>query len=167
MPGEFYPVEGPWPGRLWIAARPRGSDWLYDEMRRWRDQGAGEILSLLTPMEERDLGLENESAAAQESGMSFLSLPVADRDIPPSETTFTRALESLDSALSAGRTVVVHCRQGIGRSGIVAACLLVLNGIAPEAAMERVTCARGVTVPETEAQREWILRYAAHVMHAK
>jgi protein-tyrosine phosphatase len=167
MPGEFYPVDGPWRGKLWIAARPRGDDWLYDEMRRWRGEGFDEVLSLLTPDEARDLGLENESAAAQDSGLTFLSLPIADRDIPSSETAFVHTMEALDSSLAEGRTVVVHCRQGIGRSGIAAACVLVLNGIGSENAIEQVSRARGLTVPETDAQREWIARYAANLAHTK
>ena len=64
MAGEFYQVNGPWSGKLWIAARPRGGDWLEDEIARWRSQGAGAVLSLLTPDEERDLDLKNEAAIA-------------------------------------------------------------------------------------------------------
>ena len=48
--------------------------------------------------------------------------------------------------------MVVHCRQGIGRSGLVAACLLVRKGISPGAAVEMVSAARGVSVPETTEQ---------------
>jgi protein-tyrosine phosphatase len=167
MPGEFYPVDGPWSGRLWIAARPRGADWLPDEMRRWRAEGADEILSLLTPEEARDLELAGEADAARNSGITYASLPIADRDIPTSESIFSRVIETLNSALHAGRTVVVHCRQGIGRSGIVAACALALNDIAPDAAIARVSRARGLAVPETEAQREWISRFTSHLATAR
>jgi protein-tyrosine phosphatase len=167
MAGEFYQVNGPWSGKLWIAARPRGGDWLEDEIARWSSQGASAVLSLLTSDEERDLDLENEASVARTRGMEFVSLPIADRDIPPSENAFARAVEWLDSALTAGRTVVVHCRQGIGRSGMAATCALVLNGAEPAAAIAHVSSARGLAVPETGPQREWIERYASHLAHAK
>lgn len=167
MAGEFYQVNGPWSGKLWMAARPRGGDWLEDEIARWNRQGAGAVLSLLTPDEERDLDLENEASIVRSHRMEFVPLPVADRDIPSSEIAFARAIEWLDSALAAGRTVVVHCRQGIGRSGMTSACALVLNGVEPATAIARVSSARGLSVPETEPQREWIVQYASHLTHAK
>jgi hypothetical protein len=49
---------------------------------------------------------------------------------------------------------------GVGCTGLVAACLLISKG-APETAVERLSAARGVTVPETAEQRDWIDRYAA------
>jgi protein-tyrosine phosphatase len=165
MPWEFYQVDGPWAGKLWIAARPRGGDWLEDEIARWRGQGTSAVLSLLTTDEERDLELENEPAVAKSRGIEFVSLPVPDRGIPPSESEFAHAIEWLDSALASGRTVVVHCRQGIGRSGMAAACALILNGVEPAAAIARVSSARGLPVPETGTQHEWIERFVSHVAH--
>lgn len=55
-------VEGPWNGTFAIAARPRGGDWLEDEMKAWRRLGVTTIVSLLTPEEERELGLVLPSA---------------------------------------------------------------------------------------------------------
>jgi hypothetical protein len=50
---EFYWVDGPWPGKLALASRPRGGDWLEDEMAGWRRTGIDTMLSLLTPEEEQ------------------------------------------------------------------------------------------------------------------
>lgn len=166
MPGEFYHVNGPWSGKLWIAARPRGGDWLEDEFARWNSQGANAVLSLLTTDEEHELGLEHEVTVARNRGIEFVSLPIPDRGIPFFEGEFAHAIEWLDSALASGQTVVVHCRQGIGRSGMAAACVLVLNGMDPAPAIARVSSARGLPVPETGPQREWIERYVSHVTHA-
>lgn len=167
MPREFYQVNGPWSGKLWIAARPRGGDWIENEVNRWKSEGVSAVLSLLTTDEERDLELEREASVVRSRGIVFLSLPVPDRGIPSSESEFAQVVERLDSTLAAGRTVVVHCRQGIGRSGMAAACVLVLNGVEPAAAIARVSSARGLAVPETAPQREWIERYASHPAHSK
>ena len=57
MATELYWVDGPWPGKLALAARPRGGDWLEDEIASWRGARVDTVLSLLTPKEERDLDL--------------------------------------------------------------------------------------------------------------
>ena len=50
---ELHWVDGPWPGKLAMAARPRGGEWLQDELEGWRLAGVHTILSLLTPEEAR------------------------------------------------------------------------------------------------------------------
>ena len=160
MPSELHWLTGPWVGKLALEARPRGGDWLPDEVAKWKRAGVGAVLSLLTTDEERDLNLRDESKEVRASGLDFLSFPIEDRQVPTSETQLGEALERLNRFLSSGKNVVVHCRQGIGRTGLVAACLLVKNGMSPGAAVEAVTAARGVATPETAEQRDWIERYA-------
>jgi protein-tyrosine phosphatase len=160
-------VDGPWPGRLALAVRPRGGDWLEDEIASWRRDGINVVLSLPTPEEEHDLDLKTERREAKAQGIEFLSFPIPDREVPNSKTEMTSALEKLDGALSSGKSVVVHCRQGIGRTGLIAACLLVSRGLTPETAVNRLSAARGVAVPETSEQRDWIDRYAAISAGAK
>lgn len=163
MTSGIYWIEGPWPGKLGVAARPRGGDWLADEIANWRREGITTVVSLLTPEEESELSLQEESANARAQGLRFTSLPVPDRQTPASGSNIESVVHYLDSALSAGKDVLIHCRQGIGRSGLLAACLLIHRGLSAAAAVERVSRVRGTTVPETPEQRDWIDRYAAKV----
>jgi len=158
---ELHWVDGPWPGKLALAARPRGGDWLKDELAVWKEAGINTVLSLLTPEEEKDLDLSDEATEAKAQGLRFSSFPIPDRQVPKSEAKLAEALEKVGGDLSAGKNVVVHCRQGVGRSGLVAACLLVRNGMSPGAAVEMVSAVRGAPVPETPEQRDWIDHYAA------
>ena len=130
-------------------------------MAGWRRAGIDTVLSLLTPEEERELDVRNEAGQVKARGMKFISLPIPDRQVPASETEVAAVLEKLDSDLSSGENVVVHCRQGIGRTGLIAACLLVTKGLTPESAVKQVSAARGTTVPETAEQHNWINHYAA------
>jgi protein-tyrosine phosphatase len=157
---EFHWLSGHWAGKLALAARPRGGDWLPDELESWKRSGVQAILSLLTPDEEQELGLADEAKEAKRIGLRFSSYPIEDRGVPKSEAELGRMLDTVNGSLRAGRNVLVHCRQGIGRTGLVAACLLVKNGMSPGAAVDAVSAARGVAVPETVEQREWIERYA-------
>jgi protein-tyrosine phosphatase len=167
MRTELHWVQGPWPGRLAVAARPRGEDWLADDIGGWRKAGVDTVLSLLTAEEERDLGLKNEADQVRALEMQFVSLPIPDRETPSSESELTSVLEEIDAALLEGKTVLVHCRQGIGRSGLIASCLLVSKGLSPKAAVERVVAARGTSIPDTPEQRRWIDQYAAILAGAK
>src|SRR5271169_2216997 len=160
MPSQLHWLAGPWPGKLALEARPRGGDWLPDEIANWKRAGVHAVLSLLTSEEEHDLDLLEEAKEVNTQGLEFLSLPIPDRQVPRSEAKLGEVLEKVSGALSTGRNVVVHCRQGIGRTGVVAACLLVKNGMSPGAAVEAASAARGVAVPETAEQRDWIDRYA-------
>jgi protein-tyrosine phosphatase len=160
MPDLFW-IDGPWPGKLAIALRPRGGDWLADEIRGWREAGVGAVASLLTGEEAVDLGLEEERELCEAAGIEFHSLPIMDRGVPASHAETTAFLHGLDGVLKRGANVAVHCRQGIGRSGLIAAGLLVENGLTPEVAVRRISDARGIAIPETEEQRAWIDRLAA------
>jgi protein-tyrosine phosphatase len=158
---ELYWVDGPWPGKLAMASRPRGGDWLEDEVAAWRRAGIDTVLSLLTPDEEQDLDLKREARVAKAQGINFASLPIPDRQVPNSESEVRAALDRLDDDLSAGRNVVVHCRQRIGRTGLIAACLLITKGLTSKDAIKILSAARGNPIPETIEQRHWIDRYAA------
>ena len=167
MSTPLYWVNKMWPGKLALAARPRGGDWLEDEMSAWRCSGVDIVLSLLTPEEEADLDLQAEEGEAKAHGLEFWSFPIRDREVPRSEGELASTLERIDHALTAGKNVVLHCRQRVGRTGLVAACMLVSKGIAPDTAVRTLSEVRGATIPETPNQRHWIDHYAVTTAHAK
>jgi protein-tyrosine phosphatase len=158
---KLFWVKTPWRGKLAMAARPRGGDWLEDEIADWRGQGVDTVVSFLTREEERDLELSAERSQAQAYGLTFISFPIPDRQVPASLSEFSGLLTAVDIQLASGRNVVMHCRQGIGRTGLAAACLLVSKGLEHEMAIELLSDARGVPIPETAEQRRWIEEHAA------
>jgi protein-tyrosine phosphatase len=164
---ELYWIEGPWQGKLAVGPRPRGGDWLRDDIAKWTRAGVNSVLSLLTPEEESDLDIRGEAGEVKSHGMDFTSFPIPDRQVPRSEAKLAEVLEGAAHSLSTGKNVLVHCRQGIGRSGLVAACLLVKKGMSPGAAVELVSAARGISVPETAEQRDWIDHYAVALTSTK
>jgi len=156
MRTTIYWIEGPLPGKLAISSRPRGGDWLEDEVRSWRHSKLDLIVSLLTADEISELELSQEAELCRVHGLQFLVFPIADRDVPSSRAETLDFVQKLHGALTGGKNVLIHCRQGIGRSALIAACLLVLSGMDPETAFQRVSAARGVPVPETPEQRKWV-----------
>jgi hypothetical protein len=73
-----------------------------------------------------------------------------------SRTVACPLAEAIVTRLNEGKAVAVHCRAGIGRSSLIAACVLVLLGFAPGMAFDRIGKPRGVKVPDTGGQRDWV-----------
>jgi protein-tyrosine phosphatase len=156
MSSEFYRVDGPWPGMLAISARPRGGDWLEDEIKSWRDAGFDVIVSLLTPAEAEEMDLKLEEEYARRRDVEFISFPIVDRSVPESRAATLTLIERLEAELNQGKSINIHCRQGIGRSALIAASLLIARGVPTAEALQRISSARRSPVPETLDQRNWI-----------
>lgn len=161
MGPDLFWVPGPWSGRLAISTRPRGGDWLEDEVCGWRDAGVDMVVSLLDAKEETELDSAAEGRLIEGAGIRFVSYPIADLGVPASRTVAAFLAQVLNRSLADGQNVVVHCRQGVGRSGMMAAGALIVAGMNAPAAVQAVSAARGVEVPETAAQRRWLEQLAA------
>jgi protein-tyrosine phosphatase len=147
-------------GRLAIVPRPRGGDWLEDEIERWKQSGLQVVLSLLLPDEDAHFQLEQEGAICEAHAVRFVSYPIADRSVPQSLDATAALVQELERELENGKSVGIHCRQSIGRSALIAACVMVAAGKDPDEAFEVISAARGLPVPETNEQREWVETFA-------
>jgi protein-tyrosine phosphatase len=160
MRAELYTVEYDGAGRLSVMARPRGGDWLPDEVRTWREAGVSMVVSLLTQEEQRELALDDEASVCQRANLAFHAFPIPDRSVPQFAEVEPLIGEIVE-ALNAGKHVVIHCRMGIGRSAMIAAAVLAALGETSRDALERIRVARGFSVPDTPEQAQWVARYAA------
>jgi hypothetical protein len=121
IPVLFWMV-GPWRGRLAIAARPRGGDWLEDEIGGWRRAGVDVVVSLLESEEADQLELHDEPRATQAIGIRFISFPIPDRGVPASVQAAISLMAGIASALEEGKNVCGalpsrHRAIGFDRSG--------------------------------------------------
>jgi protein-tyrosine phosphatase len=157
---KIYWIDGVEPGRLGIMPRPRGGDWLEDEIRSLKASGVDVVASLLEREEAAELDIAGEQSSCEACGISYLSFPIRDFGVPPSGREALSFARSLRVALGEGRSVVIHCRGGIGRSSLMAACVLLLGGTRPGEAFRRIESARGRPAPDTPEQREWVFRLA-------
>ncbi len=157
---KLYWIETPADGRLAISARPRGGDWLEDEIEGWRKQGVDVVVSLLTPTENEELELKDEGRFSKAKGVRFVSFPIEDRSIPASTAKLQELVVQLGSEIQRGKNIAVHCRQGIGRSSLVSAAVLLLAGEDLDQALASIRNARGLEVPETIEQRRWLEQFA-------
>lgn len=161
MNPQLYWIAGPWRGKLAIALRPRGGEWLEDEVRSWKQSGLDVVVSLLTPEEVADFDLGREEEWCRAHGVKFVTFPITDRGVPESRQRCLALVHQLDRGLAEGRGIAVHCRQGLGRSALLAASLLAASGEDPDLAFQRISKIRGASVPETGEQRDWVRATAA------
>jgi protein-tyrosine phosphatase len=167
MRTKLYRIEGPWSGRLAITPRPRGGDWLDDEVQLWRQAGLEIVVSLLTQDEVAEFGLSEEEVLCRNSGVRLISFPVPDRGTPGSREEFLDLARELMCALDEGKSIAVHCRQGVGRSALLAASLLVAAGEEAESAFRKISEARGCAVPDTDEQKEWVKSFVSELSFRK
>lgn len=163
MKAEIYWIPVMPQGRLAVMPRPRGGDWLADEVRAWQAEGVDIVLSLLTPGEVIELNLENEENSCRVAGIEYRSFPIADRGVPVSGSALLRSASELATELAGGKAIAVHCRQGIGRAPLFAIAILVLAGLDLESATAAVRQARGCPVPETAEQARWLAEFANRI----
>ena len=146
-PGKHdrYAIGGPW-------ARDLTKD--LDAIADWN---AKAVVTLIEPHEFRLLAIQNVGAEVQRRGMEWLHLPIRDVGTPGPdfEEQWPAHSKRLRQRLDAGENVVVNCRGGLGRAGMISARLLVESGVEPNAAMERVRAARPGAI-ETPQQEEWV-----------
>jgi len=123
-----------------------------------RDWGASAVVTLIEDFEFGMLGVPDFKARVS-SDFRWLWLPIRDGDIPDGdfEQRWTAAGPELQERLAGGERVLVHCRAGLGRTGMIASRLLVEAGMTPLQAIRAVRQARRGTV-ETAPQEQYVLR---------
>lgn len=125
-----------------------------------RDWGASTIVTLLQEHEFALLGLADFEAQVT-GAFRWHWLPIEDNNIPDSgfEQLWASAGTDLRQRLVAGERVLLHCRAGLGRTGLIAARLLVELGTPPPQALVTVRQARPGTV-QTAQQERYVLQLA-------
>lgn len=142
-------------GHMW----QRDLDADLDVIHKW---GARVVVTLVEGFELEALQVAALGQAVASRGMRWLHLPIVDVGVPSSafERAWREELPVLLATLEQGGKVLVHCKGGLGRAGMVAAFLLIETGDPPEAAIRKVRAVRPGAI-ETTAQERYVLAYPA------
>jgi protein-tyrosine phosphatase len=160
MACRIYTVQIEGKTKLGYMARPRGGEWLEDDLRSISQQRFDIVVSLLEDEEAEELALTDEAGLCTRHGLQFVRIPIRDRGVPAFDDVRMRALASLRELWRNGKAIVTHCRMGYGRAPMIAACILISKECGSNAAFEKLSAARGISVPETDEQRAWVQKYA-------
>lgn len=157
-----YWIEGVHPnGKLGITARPRGGDWLVDDVRIWKECGVNLVVSLLTDDEVMTYLLASEAAECAAVGIDLIRFPIEDMSVPQEMTSADDLIRQILSRLDQGERIVIHCRIGIGRSSTFAAAVMTHLGEMPPKSFQTISKFRGHDVPDTDSQIAWVAEYTS------
>lgn len=147
-PGKKQPdaISGAWDRQLDIDLDAIG-DW-----------GAVAVVTLTETHELHALGVPQLDAEVRARHMDWLHLPIVDVSVPSAEFEgrWAQVGEGLRARLRSGFDIVVHCKGGLGRAGLVAARLMVELGVPPKNAVGTLRAARPGAI-ETKAQLDFVL----------
>ncbi|MFZ6720682.1 protein-tyrosine phosphatase family protein [Undibacterium sp. Ji49W] len=161
MYSDIYKVSQLGKGFLAVMAKPVGGEWIEDEFRGIAQFGICRLVSLLENHEIRELGLQAAPALCAANQVDFLHFPIKDRGVPSSLSATKKLVTHLHSSIVNGDNTVIHCHAGIGRTGLLAAAILIRHGEDVAEALSMVSKARRVPVPDTEEQINWLKQHQA------
>ncbi len=117
------------------------------------------VVSLVTEQELVAAGAAGLWQDLAGVGARWEHLPISDFGVPDDafEEAWPDMSQDIKAALMEGARVLVHCRGGCGRSGMIALRVMIDLGESAEAALARLRSTRPCAV-ETDAQMNWALR---------
>ena len=159
------------PGRLGMTFAPgmrtpgRHGRWERDleaDLRVLREEyGTDVLVSVLEEHEYGGYGIPELFERDRVGGIEMLRFAIEDMNVPKEAEAkgYEALIRDVADRMRKGENVVVHCRGGLGRTGTVAACVLVVLGDhSADEAIDAVRAARRGTV-QTEGQEDFVRRF--------
>jgi len=128
------------------------------------------LVTLIEAHEFIFLNIENLRKKAFELDINSIWFPIKDGSVPNcgDETLakFDAFISYLQTLLQIGENLVIHCMGGMGRAGLITACLLIKSGKNSSEAIKVVRAHRKGAV-ETIYQEEFALNYFNYLVKLK
>ena len=159
LPNSYWVL----PGRLLAGEYPGGStpELTRERLSRLLDAGIDCFIDLTQPQELTPYD------ASLPTDVDYVRCSILDHGTPANHGEMTEIIRCLRGALRERRAIYLHCRAGIGRTGMVAGCLLAEHGLSGEEALAELNrlwrqsarSGQWPTVPETAEQIEYVRRW--------
>ena len=159
---------GPRKGRIGVTFAP-GKHQMHAVTGSWRRDLAADldviagwnaraVVTLLEGHEIIDLRISDIGDEVRLRKMEWFHLPIPDFGVPSAdfEAEWPVHSERLRKILDSGGNILVHCKGGLGRAGMIAARLLVELGAKPDEAIAKVRASRGKGAIESRSQEDWV-----------
>ncbi|KOO58831.1 protein phosphatase [Rheinheimera sp. KL1] len=117
---------------------------LKDALLTLKQAGASAILTLM-PREEMELNQVTDlPALCEELGLAWFHCPIEDDHAPRADfaTAWQQQGRQIHQLLKEGKKIAIHCKGGSGRTGLVAAQILLERGIDKERVKQRIQALR-------------------------
>lgn len=148
-------------GDIYLSPCPPYDD-LKQTVSKWQAWGVKTVISLLEPPAAESLGILGEQQACEAVGIHYVNFPMPDHGLPESKQQLLSAIAVIDDRLTSENGVLIHCRAGIGRTGLVICGWLIQHGYPAQTASDMATAARSFYMPETLEQYNWLCDFGVH-----
>jgi protein-tyrosine phosphatase len=160
-----------WPGRLGLTIAPgkKGESQGRKKVMHDRELSADFavlkalsvdlLINLMEVPEGVRYGMADYDAEAERVGLTVRRFPIVDVNVPRDIPAFSALVAELHAELMGGKTIVVHCLGGLGRSGTLAACLLIRTGLNAE---DAIVLTRRCRPNAIEGNQDEFIRLFAH-----
>lgn len=164
MPHPYDPLGIPGcPGRLLFTPCPglRDSS-IAGALDTLRQAGAEAVITLMPTAELERNGASELPARCAELGLAWFQLPVADEQVPLGDfdAAWEASRQEIRALLDAGRSIAIHCKGGSGRTGLIAARILIDHGIPRTTAVALVQALRPKAI-QHPAHVGWLAQFEA------
>ena len=138
----------------WTGAWQRSLDLDLAAIKTW---GADAVVTLMESKELDLYDVRDLPGKVQGLGMTWIHLPVQDEQAPTKQFDLAWRTEgkALVERLISGQRILLHCKGGLGRTGTVAAKLLIEVGYSADEAVNIVRNAREDTI-DTGQQESYV-----------
>ena len=132
---------------------------LADDIASLKAAGVSAVVTTLTEDEMAEYGVADLGQQVEAAGLTWYHLPVPDKSLPEEafEARWPEAQQRLQALLEAGARVAVHCRGGTGRTGLVAAKIVLACGADWDKTLDAIRSARPGALT-SEPQLEYLKR---------
>ena len=146
-------------------------DWERDldlDLQLVQDWGAEIVLTLLEDFEFSEVSVEELGPKVEALGLCWLHLPIPDKNAPAIgfATPWREAGPEVHACLQRGGKILIHCMGGIGRTGTIAAQILIERGMPVTEAMAAIRSARRGAI-ETAVQEDYLRSLEITLAHEK
>lgn len=148
-------------GRLMFTPCPGTKGTRISEALTTIESAGAQVLVTLMPDTELAANQADDlPARCAERGIEWLQLPVADEQAPLADfdTAWRRHRDIILARLADGATLAIHCKGGSGRTGLIAARILIELGIPREAAVNQVQALRPKAI-QHPAHVGWLAQF--------
>lgn len=146
------------PGKLYLHSMPGRYEPFARTVAEIQMHGISEVICLV-PLEEIEFKSPDYARALRNGGTPWhqVMFPIVDYGVPSNLQAYLQLVVQTADSLRAGTNVLAHCGAGIGRTGTLAACVLVALGVPLNEALETVHAAGSYAErPEQLELIEWV-----------
>lgn len=145
-------------GQLFLDGMPGRYESFATAQTQVSQRGISRVVCL-APLEEIRRKSPDYASAISESNLPWVheSFEIPDYDAPKDQEAFLRLAQETAACLRSGESVLIHCGAGVGRTGMLAVCVLLVLGVGEGEARTRVGAAgSGSERPSQDEVIRWV-----------